>query len=147
MFFKQVKSAVGEQGIRLKSLVDTGLRIAIHPVDASRKHAATPQDVAFEQIEALIAQSGACLLIPTGKHRAVIGKLADSGETLDVQFHDAWIDAICLEKGVTIVWTEDRDFTACQELFCQSPKVPVFLLNTLLAQLELVQAATTNIAL
>ena len=122
MLFKQAKSAASEQGIELKSLVEAGLRMAIHPVDASRKHAATPQDVAFEQIEALIAQSGACLLIPTGRHRAVLGKLADSGETLDVRFHDAWIDAICLEKGVTTVWTEDRDFTACQQLFCQSPK-------------------------
>ena len=81
----------------------------------------TPRELAFAQIDALLAQSGARLLMPTAGHLAVLRKLAESGQTIGAQFHDARIAAICLEHGITTLWTADRDFTAYPQLLCQSP--------------------------
>lgn len=83
---------------------------------------ATPRALAFEQIEALLAQPGARLLMPTDRHLASLRQLADSGKTLGAQFHDARVAAICLENGVTKLWSADRDFSAYPHLISQSPK-------------------------
>jgi uncharacterized protein len=82
----------------------------------------TPPATAFEQIEALLAQPGARLLIPTERHLTVLRQLSDSGRTIGAQFHDARVAAICLENGITTLWTADRDFSAYPQLTCQSPK-------------------------
>ena len=82
----------------------------------------TPRDVAFEQVDTLLAQSGARLLLPTAKHLSVLRQLAESGQTIGAQFHDARIAAICLENGVTTLWTADRDFTVYPQLLCRSPQ-------------------------
>ncbi|NJS35515.1 MAG: PIN domain-containing protein [Brachymonas sp.] len=83
---------------------------------------ATPRTLAFEQIEALLAQPGARLLMPSERHLASLRRLAESGQTIGAQFHDARIAAICLENGVTKLWSADRDFSAYPQLTCQSPK-------------------------
>lgn len=83
---------------------------------------ATPRALAFQQIEALLAQTGARLLMPTEKHLMVLRQLAETGQTLGAQFHDARVAAICLENGVTTLWTADRDFSAYPQLVCRSPK-------------------------
>jgi uncharacterized protein len=82
----------------------------------------TPRATAFAQIEALLTQSGARLLIPADRHLAVLRQLAESGQTMGAQFHDARIAAICLENGITTLWTADRDFSTYPQLMCQSPK-------------------------
>ena len=82
----------------------------------------TPRALAFQQIESLLAQTGARLLMPTDKHLMVLRQLADAGQTLGAQFHDARVAAICLENGVTTLWTSDRDFSAYPQLACRSPK-------------------------
>ena len=82
----------------------------------------TPRALAFQQIESLLAQTGARLLMPTDKHLMVLRQLADAGQTLGAQFHDARVAAICLENGVTTLWTADRDFSAYPQLACRSPK-------------------------
>ncbi len=82
----------------------------------------TPRATAFAQIDALLAQPGARLLMPTARHLAVLNQLAESGQTVGAQFHDARIAAICLENGITTLWTADRDFSAYPLLMCQSPK-------------------------
>ena len=82
----------------------------------------TPRATAFAQMDALLAQSGARLLMPTAQHLAVLRQLAESGQTIGAQFHDARIAAICLENGVTTLWTADRDFSAYPQLMCLSPK-------------------------
>jgi uncharacterized protein len=82
----------------------------------------TPRKVALDQIDALLAQSGARLLMPTAKHLVTLSQLAESGHTIGAQFHDARIVAICLENGITTLWTADRDFSAYPQLHCQSPR-------------------------
>lgn len=83
---------------------------------------ATPRKLAFEQIDALLAQPGARLLFPTMRHLAVLRELSDSGQTVGAQFHDVRVAAICLENGATTLWSADRDFSAYPQLICQSPK-------------------------
>ena len=73
-------------------------------------------------MDALLAQSGARLLMPTDKHLAVLQQLAESGQTVGAQFQGARIASICLENGVTALWTADRDFSAYPQLMCQLPK-------------------------
>ena len=41
---------------------------------------------------------------------------------MGAQFHDARIAAMCMENGVTTLWTAERDFSAYPQLRCQSPK-------------------------
>ncbi len=82
----------------------------------------TPRDLAFAQLDALLALAGARLLMPTAKHLVVLRQLAESGQTIGAQFHDARVAAICLENGITTLWTGDRDFTAYPQLLCQSPR-------------------------
>jgi uncharacterized protein len=82
----------------------------------------TPRKAAFAQINALLAQSGARLLMPTDKHLAVLHQLAESANCVGAQFHDARIAAVCLENGITTLWTADRDFTAYPQLLCRSPQ-------------------------
>ena len=82
----------------------------------------TPRATAFAQLDALLAQPGARFLMPTDRHLAVLRQLAESAQTVGAQFHDARIAAICLEHGITTLWTADRDFSAYTQLLCQSPK-------------------------
>ena len=82
----------------------------------------TPRALAFQQIDSLLEQTGARLLIPTDKHLVVLHRLANIGQTIGAQFHDARVAAICLENGVTTLWTADRDFSAYPQLACRSPK-------------------------
>ena len=60
--------------------------------------------------------------MPTDRHLAVLGQLAESAQTVGAQFHEARIAAICIENGVTTLWTADSDFSAYPQLLCQSPK-------------------------
>jgi uncharacterized protein len=82
----------------------------------------TPRALAFAQIDALLAQSGSRLLMPTARHLAMLRQLAESAQTIGAQFHDARVAAVCLENGVTTLWTADRDFAAYPQLLCQSPQ-------------------------
>ena len=83
---------------------------------------AMPRALTFQQIGALRALAGARLLMPTDRHLAVLGQLAESAQTVGAQFHEARIAAICIENGVTTLWTADRDFSAYPQLPFQSPK-------------------------
>ncbi len=82
----------------------------------------TPGSLAFEQIEVLLAQPGARLLMPTERHLAVLRQLAGVAQPIGAQYHDMRIAAICLENGVSTLWTADRDFSAYPQLLCQTPK-------------------------
>lgn len=81
----------------------------------------TPLALAFEQIEALLAQPTARLLLPTQAHLPLLKQLSLAASTMGAQFHDARIAAICLENGVHELWSADRDFRA----FAQIDGMPV----------------------
>ena len=83
---------------------------------------ATPAKLAFEQVRSLLALPTARLLMPTHHHLDILSQLTESAKTVGAQFHDARIATICLENGVTQLWTADRDFSAYPLLSTQSPQ-------------------------
>ena len=82
----------------------------------------TPRDLAFNQIDALLAQSGACLLSPTERHLEVLRVLSTHPNAIGAQMHDARIAALCIENGVTQLWSADRDFSAFKQLLVRRPE-------------------------
>jgi uncharacterized protein len=82
----------------------------------------TPRDLAFDQIETLLAQSGARLLLPTDKHLDVLRELATRAKAIGAQMHDARIAALCIENGATQLWSADRDFSAYEQLQVRRPE-------------------------
>lgn len=82
----------------------------------------TPAKQAFAQIRILLTLSTARLLMPTQHHLDTLSQLAETAKTVGAQFHDARIAAICLENGVTQLWTADRDFSAYPQFSTQSPQ-------------------------
>lgn len=82
----------------------------------------TPPALAFDQLEVLLEQSGARLLQPTDRHLAVLRRIADAAAAVGAQFHDARIAALCIENGVTELWSADRDFSSYKQLRVRRPE-------------------------
>lgn len=82
----------------------------------------TPRAKAFDQIDALLAQNGARLLLPTERHIDVLRELSTRVKAIGAQMHDARIAALCLENGATQLWTADRDFSAYDQLQVRRPE-------------------------
>lgn len=55
------------------------------------------------------------------RHLPRLAALAERGAIHGGQFHDARIAAVCLEHGVTELWTADRDFLRFPELRVRNP--------------------------
>lgn len=81
--------------------------------------ATASQAVGF--IAALIASPALALLAETESHWAVLRDLVDVGDVRGGRVHDARIAAICLEHGVTALWTADRDFARFRRLSVVNP--------------------------
>jgi uncharacterized protein len=82
----------------------------------------TPRDQAFNQMDVLLKQNGARLLLPTEKHLDVLRELATRAKAIGAQMHDARIAALCIENGVTQLWSADRDFSAYDQLQVRRPE-------------------------
>jgi uncharacterized protein len=82
----------------------------------------TQREQAFDQIDVLLSQSGARLLMPTEKHIEVLRELATRVKAVGAQMHDARIAALCIENGITQLWSADRDFSAYDQLHVRSPE-------------------------
>jgi uncharacterized protein len=84
---------------------------------------ATTTEEAFTQIEAWMA-SDTLKLIGEGQHHfRTLKELAITGKVLSAKIHDARIAAICLQHGVTELWTADRDFSRFPKLKTRNPLV------------------------
>ena len=82
----------------------------------------TPSQLAFDQMEALLAVPTALLLLPGAQHLAVLRQISGAAGSQGAQFHDARIAAIALENGVSELWSADRDFRAFAQLKVRSPQ-------------------------
>ena len=56
-------------------------------------------------------------------HAKTLFDLARAAKIRGGQFHDARIAAICIENGVTELWTADRDFSRFPQLKTRNPLV------------------------
>ncbi len=84
---------------------------------------ATTIEEAFAQIEAWLASDKLKLLGEGPDHFRTLKELSLTGQIRAAQIHDARIAAICLQHGVTELWTADRDFSRFPKLKTRNPLV------------------------
>jgi len=65
---------------------------------------------ALAQVDAWLASPQAHILHSGTQHWQVLSELTRKAKLQGGQFHDARIAAICIENGVTTLWSADRDF-------------------------------------
>jgi len=85
----------------------------------------TPLELAIDQIEAWIESPSLVLLTEDAEYWPRLRALVRSGKAAGPKIHDARIAAICLQNGVSELWTIDRDFSRFPELRVRNPLQPV----------------------
>ena len=81
----------------------------------------TPQDQAFDQVEAWMESPSLLLLSESEDYWMQLQSLLQSGKVCGPQVHDARIAALCSYHGVTELWTADRDFGRFPKLKVRNP--------------------------
>jgi uncharacterized protein len=81
----------------------------------------TPLALAFEQIEVWLGSGNLTLLSEGFDHLERLESLATHGGVSGGMIHDARIAAICLQHGVSELWTADRDFSRFPKLKTKNP--------------------------
>lgn len=84
---------------------------------------ATPLEQALKQAAEWLRAPSASLLHCGVGHAKTLFDLARAAKIRGGQFHDARIAAICIENGVTELWTADRDFSRFPQLKTRNPLV------------------------
>ena len=84
---------------------------------------ATPMARALEQVEVWMESETLALLSEGRNHwQALKGQIA-AGMAIAAQTHDARIAALCLQHGISMLWTADRDFSRYPGLKTRNPLV------------------------
>jgi toxin-antitoxin system PIN domain toxin len=83
----------------------------------------TPLEKAVDQIEAWLESPSLVLLSESEGYWPQICSLLQTGHVLGPQVHDARIAALCLQHGVSELWTIDRDFSRFPGLTVRNPLV------------------------
>jgi toxin-antitoxin system PIN domain toxin len=78
---------------------------------------------ALAQIDAWLASPSVQILHSGAEHWSILSELTHVSKLQGGQFHDARIAAICLENGVTTLWSADRDFSRFKALKTVNPLV------------------------
>jgi len=81
----------------------------------------TPLGVALDQIEAWLESPTVMLLAESAEHWQTLRPLIEGGRLAGGQIHDARIAAVCVQHGVTELWTVDRDFSRFPALRAVNP--------------------------
>lgn len=79
---------------------------------------------AFDFLQSLFDMPTVTLIGETGKHWDTLTGLITAGAVVGPQVHDARIAAICLQHGVTELWSVDRDFSRFPSLKVVNPLRP-----------------------
>ena len=96
------------------------LAIATHP----RIYAPpTPLEIALGQVQAWLESPGLVLLCETEDYWPQLEGLLRSARVSGPQVHDARVAALCLEHGITELWSADRDFSRFPALKVRNPLV------------------------
>ena len=76
---------------------------------------------ALEQVDAWLASPQANILHSGAQHWRILSDLTQRAKLQGSQFHDARIAAICLENGVSALYSADRDFSRFKSLKTVNP--------------------------
>jgi uncharacterized protein len=83
----------------------------------------TPARLALAQIDAWLESPSLVMLKESTEHWQSLRKLLENGKVLGPLVHDARIAALCLEHGVKVLWSADRDFGRFHKLIVRNPLV------------------------
>ena len=78
---------------------------------------------ALVQVDAWLASPTALLLHSGPQHWKILSDLTRKAKLQGGQFHYARIAAICVENGVSVLWSADRDFGRFKALKTVNPLV------------------------
>jgi len=78
---------------------------------------------ALAQLEAWMASPQATILHTGAQHWRILAELSRKAKVQGGQIHDARIAAICIENGVSVLWSADRDFGRFKALKTVNPLV------------------------
>lgn len=96
------------------------LAIVTHPKIFSP---ASTHEQALAQVDAWLASPTAQVLHSGLQHWQVLSDITRQAKLQGGQFHDARIAAICMENGVSLLWSADRDFGRFKGLKTVNPLV------------------------
>jgi toxin-antitoxin system PIN domain toxin len=85
----------------------------------------TPLDLAIDQIDAWLESPSLVLLAETEDYWPRLRALMREGQVVGAKIHDARVAAICLQHGVSELWTIDRDFSRFPALRVRNPLKPL----------------------
>lgn len=83
----------------------------------------TPPEPALEQVDAWLESPSLVLLGEGPEHWRALRSLLEAGRIAGPQVHDARVAALCLDHGVTELWSADRDFGRCPDLVVRNPLI------------------------
>jgi uncharacterized protein len=83
----------------------------------------TPLESALEQAQAWLESPSLVLLSEAEDYWQQLQGLLRSARVCGPQVHDARVAALCLEHGITELWTADRDFSRFPALRVRNPLV------------------------
>ena len=84
---------------------------------------ASSPEQALAQIDTWVAAPGMRVLHSGSQHWRDLSDLARKAKRRGGQFHEARITAICIENGVSVLWSADRDFGRFKALKTINPLV------------------------
>jgi toxin-antitoxin system PIN domain toxin len=83
----------------------------------------TPLGRACEQVDAWLESPSLVLLAEEHAHWPALRSVIAAGQVTGTRVHDARIAALCLQHGVSVLWTADRDFSRFPALATHNPLV------------------------
>lgn len=83
----------------------------------------SPLPIALEQVSAWLESPSLHVLGETSDHWPHLRVLLETGKVAGGQVHDARVVALCLQHGVTEIWTADRDFSRFPAIPVRNPLV------------------------
>ena len=83
----------------------------------------TPMALALEQAQAWSQSPSVSIIGETGVHLETLSAVVGAAKLVGPKIHDAKIAAICLQHGVSELWTADRDFSRFPALKTRNPLI------------------------
>ena len=83
----------------------------------------TPLQIALDQIDAWMQSPSLLLLSEGAGYWESFRELVDSAKVVGPKVHDARIATVCLQHGVDVLWTADRDFSRFAGLRLRNPLI------------------------
>jgi len=84
----------------------------------------TPLESALEDLDSLMQSPSLTLLREGPRHATFMQRLLKAGQAAGNLAHDAHIAALCVEHGVSELWTADRDFARFPGIPVRNPFNP-----------------------